>query len=144
MTQDRLRPSLLERVEEGDQKNIPLLLDLLYGDLMSKLNLAETQLKGRLSDQESRLHRAQESIKRLENCPCPVHRDPAHSCVILDVNEALGQIKLNLTEEVGKIKLNLTEEVGKIKVRLAWWGGTITAVIGAFHLAAYFWPWLRR
>ncbi len=132
MSHDRLRPSLMEKVAEGDRKNIALLLDMIYGDFMHKLNLTETQLKGRLSDHEAKLFKGEDRFKRLENCPCAVHRDPAHSCVILDVSAALADIKLELTKEVAKIR-----------VRLAWWAGATSVLIGALHLMYYLWPWIK-
>lgn len=133
MAQDRLRPSLLEKLQEGDRQNIALLLDMLYGDFMAKLSLVETQLKGRLSEQESRLVKGEQRFQRLENCPCAVHRDPAHDCLIMEINETLGGLKLELTQEVGRIK-----------VRLAWWGGALSVLILIFQAVAYLWPWLRR
>lgn len=129
MGNDRLRPSIFELLQPGQEANVPLMLDLLYGEFIRKLEVLETQMKGRLSKHETDITGAIERLKRVENCPCAVHRDPAHTCVVLDIRDVLASIKLEMTQEVGKIKN-----------RLAWWAGGFSFLITLLHLVAYFWP----
>jgi hypothetical protein len=114
------RPSLFNGLLEEDRENIPLLLDRIYGRLGADVDRLEVQIKGRLSNQEGRLHNLAERLEQQENCPCQVLRDPAHRCPILEIKDQLSAISR----------------------RLAWYAGTFGTVWIMAHLA--FWYFIQR
>jgi hypothetical protein len=130
---DRLRPSIFERLEPGQENNIPLLLDFMYGEFIRKVDVLETQVKGRLSKHESDLERADRRLQSIEHCPCAVHRDPAHTCVILDVRDALAGIRAENAAQLAKIN-----------ERLAWWGGGLAMIVILIEVLSRILPVLWR
>jgi hypothetical protein len=129
------RPSsIFEGLDGDEQKNLPFLLDRVYTLLGSDLDRIDLQFRGKLAEQETQIKHQESELKkqggrlqRIENCPCAVHRDPAHRCPVLDMKEKFD------------------DEIGKIRRRLSWWAGGFTFFIGAVHLLAYFcWPLLRK
>jgi hypothetical protein len=126
---DRVRPSIFDRIQPGEEGNLPLLLDVVYGDMMQRVSILETQVKGRLSVHESELLRVDGRLKRMENCPCSVHRDPAHTCVILDVRDSLAKIEAQSAEKLAEIERRNAEEFARINNRLAYWGGGLAVIL---------------
>ncbi len=100
-----VRLSLFDGLPPRDLENIPLLLDRLNGRLGADIDRLEVQLKGRLSDQETRLRKLEERMTQQEDCPCQVHRDAGHDCPILEIRD----------------------QVSKIQRRLAWYAGIFAA-----------------
>jgi hypothetical protein len=126
--------SIFEGLDGEERENLPFLLDRFYSLLGGDLDRMELQFKGKLAEQQAEIRHQESELKkqggrlqRIEYCPCAVHRDPAHTCPVLDMKEAFN------------------DEIGKIRRRLSWWAGGFTFFLGAVHLVAYFfWPLLRR
>ncbi len=132
---DRLRPSIFEQVPEESRGNVPLLLDVLYGEMLRRVAVLDTQVKGRLGQHEGDLGRMEKRLTKVENCPCAVHRDPAHNCVILDLQKELPDVRAKITKELTKFRDEIRAEVGTMRRRLAWWGGGLAVLIFLLDLA---------
>ena len=90
-------------------------------------------MKQALSQQKEQGDDTKKRVERLENCPCAVHRDPAHTCVVLDIKESLDGIRLENNEKLGAIQR-----------RLAWWGGGLAVVIFLLELVSRVIPLIWR
>jgi hypothetical protein len=99
------RLPLFEGLPPHDLGNIPLLLDRAYGRLGADIERLETQIKGRLCDQDGRLKNQEGRLDKQEHCPCQVHHDPGHECPIQEIHD----------------------QINKMQRRLAWYAGIFTA-----------------
>lgn len=144
MTGDRLRPSLFERLPAEARDNLPLLMDFFYGEVMSKISILDTQFKGRMSNHETEIKRAHARLAPLENCPCAVHRDPAHSCVILDLRDELAGIRTDSVAHLAEMRKENSAQLASINNRLARWGGGLAVVVLLLELLARLLPVLWR
>jgi len=103
---------LLDGLGEEEKRNIALLMERLDTRFKSQIDLLRTQISGRMGLQESGSKNREERLRKLENCPCAVHRDPAHTCVILDTNEKLARIEAKIDAKISPLKLRLAYIVG--------------------------------
>jgi hypothetical protein len=112
MPPDTFNPSLLDGLDDGAKYNIALLLNHLDGRLMHQIDLLRTQFAGKMANQAAGSQNREERLKKLENCPCAVHRDPVHTCVVLDMNEKLARIEAKVDAKIGPVKLRLAYILG--------------------------------
>lgn len=112
MSYDPVNSSLLDGLGEEEKRNIALLMERLDTRFKSQIDLLRTQISGRMGLQESGSKNREERLRKLENCPCAVHRDPAHTCVILDTNEKLARIEAKIDAKISPLKLRLAYIVG--------------------------------
>jgi hypothetical protein len=105
-------PSLFDGLPPGEEKNIPLLLERIYGRFNRELAILRTQVGGRMTEHNKILTNQEGRLGKLENCPCAVHRDPGHRCVILDTNEKLSRIEAKMDAKINPIKMRLAYILG--------------------------------
>jgi len=116
MDRDPVYTSLLEGLSDSGRQNIALLLDRLDARLRYQIDLLKTQLSGRIGKHESGSADREARLKKLEHCPCAVHRDPAHSCVVLDTDATLARIEAKVDAKLSPLKLRLAYIVGGLGV----------------------------
>jgi hypothetical protein len=130
---DLVGSSLLSGLGEAEKQNIALLLDRLDGRFTHQINLLRTQISGRMGTQEAGSKNREERLKKLENCPCAVHRDPAHTCVVLDTHATLARIE-------AKVDAKIDAKVNPIKLRLAYILGGFGVLVFLIEIAARLLP----
>jgi hypothetical protein len=126
---DPFNTSLLDNLDEGARTNIALLLNHLDARLMHQIDLLRSQIGGKLSSQAAGSQNREERLKKLENCPCAVHRDPVHNCVVLDMNDKLARIE-------AKVDAKMEERIGPLKFKLAYILGGLALLMFLLDLAA--------
>jgi hypothetical protein len=104
--------TLLRGLSEDEKQNFSLLMERLDERFTNQINMLKTQISGRMGLQESGSANREARIKRLENCPCAVHRDPAHTCVVLDTHEKLARIEAKFDAKLSPIKLRIAYMLG--------------------------------
>jgi hypothetical protein len=126
---DPLNTSLLDGLDAAAKQNIALLLNHLDARLMHQIDLLRTQIGGRLSNQAAGSKNREERLQKLENCPCAVHRDPVHTCVVLDMNDKLARIE-------AKVDAKMEAKISPIKLKLAYILGGLGLLAFLLDLAA--------
>jgi hypothetical protein len=126
---DPFNTSLLDGLDEAAKTNIALLLNHLDARLMHQIDLLRTQIGGKLTTQAIGSQNREERLKKLENCPCAVHRDPVHACVVLDMNDKLARIE-------AKVDAKMEERIGPLKFKLAYLLGGLALLAFLLDLAA--------
>ena len=116
MSGDTPNPTLFDGLSPGEEKNIPLLLERIYGRFNRELAILRTQVGGRMTEQGKILINQEGRLGKLENCPCAVHRDPGHRCVILDTNEKLSRIEAKMDAKISPIKMRLAYILGGLGI----------------------------
>lgn len=109
---DPLNTSLLDGLTAEGKQNIALLLDRLDGRFLYQIELLRTQIGGKLSRQVAGSENREKRLQKLENCPCAVHRDPVHTCVVLDMNDKLARIEAKVDAKISPLKLKLAYILG--------------------------------
>jgi hypothetical protein len=112
MCADPVSASLLDGLSEEGRRNFPLLLERLDGRFTYQISLLRTQISARIERQEAGSKNREGRLLKLENCPCAVHRDPGHSCVVLDTNEKLNRIEAKIDAKINPIKLRVAYILG--------------------------------
>lgn len=112
MAHDSVTTSLLDGLSEAEKGNVAYLLKLLDERVAHQIGLLRTQISSRMSNQEAGSANRETRLKKLENCPCAVHRDPAHTCVVLDTHAALARIEAKVDAKISPIKLRLAYILG--------------------------------
>ena len=103
---------LLDGLSDAAKLNIALLLNHLDARFIHQIDLLRTQIGLKISEQKRGSQNREERISKLENCPCAVHRDPAHTCVVLDMSEQLARIEAKVDAKISPIKLKLAYILG--------------------------------
>lgn len=127
------RLSPLSDLPPGKENDFRFLLERVYQSLAAEIEILATAMKGRISNHEGQIVQTDGRLKRLEHCPCAVHRDPAHTCVILDVRD-----------ELAGIRAENAAQLSKINNRLAYWGGGLAVAIFLIEILARLLPVLWR
>jgi len=109
---DPVHVSLLDGLSEVEKQNFALLMKLLDERFTHQINLLREQIRGRMGKQEAGSANREERLQKLEHCPCAVHRDPAHNCVVLDINEKLAIIEAKIDAKISPLKLRLAYILG--------------------------------
>ena len=134
---DPLNTSLLEGVSDAAKQNIALLLDRLDARFMHQIDLLRTQIGGKMTEQKAGSQNREERLRKLENCPCAVHRDPGHTCVVLDVNDKLARIE-------AKVDAKIEAQISPVKLKLAYILGGLALLAFLLDLAARVLPQFWR
>lgn len=113
---DPVNSSLLDGLNEAGKQNIALLLDRLDGRFTYQINLLRTQISGRMAQQAAGSLNREGRLQKLEHCPCAVHRDPAHTCVVLDTNAILARIEAKVDAKINPLRLRLAYILGGLGV----------------------------
>lgn len=113
---DSVNSSLLDGLSEAERQNVAFLLKLLDERVTHQIGLLRTQISGRMVSQEAGSANREGRLQKLENCPCAVHRDPAHTCVVLDTHAALARIEAKVDAKINPIKLRLAYILGGMGV----------------------------
>jgi hypothetical protein len=133
---DPVNTSLLDNLDELAKTNIALLLNHLDARLMHQIELLRSQIGGKLSAQAAGSQNRETRLQKLENCPCAVHRDPVHTCVVLDMDDKLGRIE-------AKVDAKMEAKISPIKLKLAYVLGGLGLLAFLLDLAArvlpHFW-----
>lgn len=130
---DPFNTSLLDNLDESAKTNIALLLNHLDARLMHQIDLLRTQIGGKLTTQAAGSLNREERLKKLENCPCAVHRDPAHTCVVLDIEQTLARIE-------AKVDAKIEAQISPVKLRLTYLLGGLALLAFLLDLAARLLP----
>lgn len=112
MSSDPISSSLFDGLGEAERLNIALLLEKLDGRFTHQISLLREQIKGKMAKQEAGSASRETRLQKLEHCPCAVHRDPSHTCVVLDINEKLVNIEAKIDAKISPIKLRLAYIMG--------------------------------
>lgn len=126
---DPLNTSLLDGVSDAAKQNIALLLDRLDARFMYQIDLLRNQIGGKMSEQRAGSANREERLRKLENCPCAVHRDPVHTCVVLDMNDKLARIE-------AKVDAKIEAQISPVKLKLAYLLGGLALLAFLLDLAA--------
>jgi hypothetical protein len=113
---DPLNTSLLDGMDEQAKTNIALLLNHLDARLMHQIELLRSQIGGKLSAQAAGSKNRETRLQKLENCPCAVHRDPVHTCVVLDMHDKLARIEAKIETKLMPLKLRLAYIMGAVAI----------------------------
>jgi hypothetical protein len=105
----------------------------LDGRFTYQINLLRTQLTARMSQQATGSADRETRLKKLENCPCAVHRDPAHTCVVLDTHATLARIE-------AKVDAKIDAKINPIRLRLAYILGGFGVLVFLIEIAARLLP----
>lgn len=136
MSYDLFNTSLLDGLDAAAKQNIALLLNHLDSRFMHQIELLRTHIGVKMSNQAAGSANRESRLQKLENCPCAVHRDPAHTCVVLDTNERLNRIE-------AKIDAKMEAKISPLKLKLAYILGGVAVVAFLLDLAArvlpHFW-----
>jgi hypothetical protein len=112
MAHSLLNSTLLSGLSEAEKQNVALLMERLDMRFTNQINMLKTQISGRMGLQEAGSSNREARLKKLENCPCAVHRDPAHLCVVLDTHEKLSRIESKFDAKLSPIKLRIAYMLG--------------------------------
>jgi hypothetical protein len=129
MGHDPVNPPLLAGLSDEARQNFALLLERLDSRLGNKIELLRTQISHRMSMHEAGGKNREMRLQKLENCPCAVHRDPAHTCVVLDTHAALVRIE-------AKVDAKMDAQISPIKMKLAYILGGLALLAFLLDLAA--------
>ncbi|MBM4301637.1 MAG: hypothetical protein FJ121_08920 [Deltaproteobacteria bacterium] len=114
MYPDPENSTLLDGLSEEARRNFPLLLERIDGRFMHQISLLRAQISGRMERQEAGSKNREGRLQKLENCPCAVHRDPGHTCVVLDTKDALARIEAKVDAKISPLKLKLAYLLGAL------------------------------
>jgi hypothetical protein len=129
VTCDPLNDSLLDGLSDAARQNIALLLDRLDARFMYQIELLRTQIGGKMTEQRAGSQNREERLRKLENCPCAVHRDPVHNCMVLDISAQLARIE-------AKVDATVEEKLSPLKLKLAYILGGLGLLAVLLDLAA--------
>jgi hypothetical protein len=73
-----------------------------------------------------------------------VHRDPAHTCVVLDIRDALEGIRLHNSAELTEFHLKTNDKLNAIQRRMAFWGGGLAVVLILLEVVTRLLPLIWR